>query len=130
LEAGEEEAFMSTIMVVDDDPAVRSVYKRLLAEEGYRVLEAENGETAVRSILRDKDVDAVLLDIDMPVIDGRALSEMIRLYLPRAKVIVTSVYDVNEQRRLVRKADAYYDKGEGREALLSKIEGTLGKEEA
>ena len=70
---------MSTILVVDDEPGIREVIVMLLQDEGYRVLQAENGARALE-LLRAEQPDLLVLDIMMPVLDGfevlRRLREM------------------------------------------------------
>lgn len=58
-----------SILVVDDDEAIRQMVGTLLAEEGYRVEMAHNGEEAIR-LVRQQPFDLMILDILMPVMDG------------------------------------------------------------
>lgn len=58
-----------SILVVDDDDAIRQMVGTLLLEEGYQVEMAQNGEEAMRQV-RQKKFDLVVLDILMPVMDG------------------------------------------------------------
>ena len=58
-----------SILVVDDDEAIRQMVGALLADEGYQVEMAHNGEEAIKSI-RQRPFDLVILDILMPVMDG------------------------------------------------------------
>jgi CheY-like chemotaxis protein len=60
----------ATILIVDDDPGVRKVAARRLAQEGYRVLTAENGHQAL-ALAGAERPQLILLDILMPGIDGR-----------------------------------------------------------
>ncbi len=60
------------ILVVDDEPDIRTLVREILEDEGYSVATAENGATA-RSALRDRRPDLVLLDIWMPDVDGITL---------------------------------------------------------
>lgn len=78
---------MTKIMVVDDTQFVRKRIARLLIEHGYEVIEAEDGEEAVRAYGSIKP-DAVLMDFVMPRKNGReALVEICRSD-PQAKVIM------------------------------------------
>jgi two-component system nitrogen regulation response regulator NtrX len=63
---------MSEILVVDDEPGIRTLVQEILEDEGYEVRLAENGESARRAML-DKLPDLVLLDIWMPDLDGISL---------------------------------------------------------
>ncbi len=117
---------MIKVLIVDDDAKIRNIYRKLLAAEGcYEVLEAGNWEEITGVLLKDKSIDVILLDIDMPVVDGTAWFDLIRLYIPHAKVIVASVYGLEDQKRLIDAADGYFDKAQGTEALLLKIRNIL-----
>jgi len=78
---------MSTVMVVDDAQFMRRRVAKSLAERGYQVIEAQNGEEAVQTY-RSNQPDAVLMDITMPGKDGLAALSEIRQYDPQAKVIM------------------------------------------
>jgi two-component system cell cycle sensor histidine kinase/response regulator CckA len=79
-----------TILVVDDNSAVRGFVKAVLISAGYQVIEAENGEEAL-GICRDgHSIDLVLTDLAMPVMDGPRLIAGIALVRPRCKVIAMS----------------------------------------
>jgi len=68
--AGDARAAASRrILVVDDDPEIRSLTRLVLEGEGYLVDEAEDGEAAVARALRG-DLDLVLLDVNMPKMSG------------------------------------------------------------
>lgn len=58
-----------SILVVDDDDAIRQMVGTLLADEGYQVEMAPNGEEAIK-LIRQQQFDLVILDILMPVMDG------------------------------------------------------------
>ncbi len=61
-----------TILIVEDEIDIRELLVFNLQEEGYNTLEAENGEIAL-SIIHNKNVDLILLDLMMPVMDGLSL---------------------------------------------------------
>jgi two-component system phosphate regulon response regulator PhoB len=58
-----------TVLVVDDEPMLRNLLSRLLRMEGYEVIEAEDGQTALDLVARQKP-DLVLLDVMLPARDG------------------------------------------------------------
>jgi len=66
-----------TILVVEDDRRIRDLLRRGLVFEGYEVITAEDGETALRAI-RDKLPDAVILDLMLPGIDGLEVCRRLR----------------------------------------------------
>ena len=59
----------TTVLIADDDPTLRAIGAELLSGEGYRVLEAEDGDEALR-IVEAEAVDLIVLDMLMPNKDG------------------------------------------------------------
>ena len=78
-----------TILVVDDEAGIRSSVRGVLADEGYRVLEAEDGLGALQ-IIHSERPRLVILDIWMPEMDGIELLRRIRESEPHTQVIVIS----------------------------------------
>jgi CheY-like chemotaxis protein len=76
-----------TILIIDDDPQIRKLCKRLLDGPGYCVREAESGKAALAT-LKITDVDLVLLDLTMPDMDGVEVLREVRRDLPQLKIIV------------------------------------------
>jgi two-component system, cell cycle sensor histidine kinase and response regulator CckA len=80
-----------TILVVDDEPAVRSVVKAILQYRGYKVLEAANGEEGLQVLQRGPgSVGLVLLDINMPGLGGWETLARMRELSPRTPVLMLS----------------------------------------
>jgi CheY-like chemotaxis protein len=65
------------VLVVDDDPVIRSTVAELLTDEGYRVQQAGDGAEALE-IIRVAAPDAIVLDLMMPVLDGWAFVDHCR----------------------------------------------------
>jgi diguanylate cyclase (GGDEF)-like protein len=87
------------ILIVDDDPDIRDVLSLTLSEENYEVLEAEDGEAALK-IINSKPLDLVLVDYKMPKIDGREVCRRVKkdLLLQHLPVImVTGKGDINDR---------------------------------
>jgi CheY-like chemotaxis protein len=83
----------ATALVVEDEEAVLHLLRNLLAERGYRVLTAVDGEEATARYRRSaEDIDVVLLDLDLPKISGAEVLRKIRAKNPGARVVVTSGY--------------------------------------
>lgn len=83
------------ILVVDDEPAIRGFLSELLAEEGYEVILASNGEEALNSA-RLENPEVILLDINMPGIDGLEVCKRLKghketRYIPI--IIITALDD-------------------------------------
>jgi DNA-binding response OmpR family regulator len=101
--------FARPVLVVDDDDATRSAERAVLTEDGFRVIEARDGEEAMRAI----DIDPpslVVLDIQMPGVDGPSFARKMRTALRRVPlVIVTGAEDPKHEADRCN-AEAYLSK--------------------
>jgi CheY-like chemotaxis protein len=79
-----------TIMVVEDYDDTRMFLKIGLEELGYSVLEATNGQEAVDIASREHP-DLILMDLDLPILDGIAATQQIRLQTQMAHVPIVAV---------------------------------------
>jgi CheY-like chemotaxis protein len=78
------------VLVVDDDEGVRAVMATALEDDGWRVETADNGRSALESLLEHLP-DAIILDLRMPVMDGLTFAERYRDFPePRAPLILIS----------------------------------------
>src|SRR5205085_4178359 len=85
-----------TILVVDDEPAVRNLAQRVLERSGYRVLIAEDGQGAIDTVSRHPEVRAVVLDLAMPVMSGDTAAPLLRARRPDLALILSSGYAESE----------------------------------
>ncbi|MFT5207240.1 MAG: DNA-binding NtrC family response regulator [Candidatus Omnitrophota bacterium] len=115
---------MSTILIVDDEVGIRRMYTKLLQYEGFDVESASTAEYAIQ-VMDCNLIDLVLLDINMPGMNGKVFFEYIHEHSPEIKVIVTSVYQVDDQKRMMPDASDYHDKAQNNDALISKIKALL-----
>ncbi|NTV29351.1 MAG: response regulator [Candidatus Omnitrophica bacterium] len=104
------------LLVVDDEERIRDMFKRFFTAKGFTVLTASTAVEA-REILLRRNVGIICLDINMPEVGGGTLLHVVRTFHPEVKVVVTSVYPVEEQRRRASEADAYFDKSDGKDVL-------------
>ncbi len=89
-----------TILVVEDEPAVRRLAVRSLQRMGYRVLEARNGAEGVELFNKhSKEIDLVILDMLMPKLNGRDAYEQMRNTRPDLKAIFCSAHDPESARK-------------------------------
>ena len=85
---------MATILLVDDEEAVRSFTRRALERHGFEVIEAHDGVEALEVYERERaKVDAVVLDWSMPGMGGAEVFEVLRQSAPELPVLFTSGHD-------------------------------------
>ena len=82
-----------TLLLVEDEAAVRSSARRLLERQGYHVLEARHGADALRIVEESgRPIDLVVTDLVMPEMGGKELAERLRTHRPGLKVLFMSGY--------------------------------------
>ena len=81
-----------TILLVEDEAALRKLGSEVLVAAGYRVLAAENAEAALALFARTPEVHLLLTDVVMPGMGGRALAERLTATRPEMKVLYVSGY--------------------------------------
>lgn len=79
----------TTILVVDDDPHIRTLIRLYLENVQFTVIEAEDGQVAL-DILSEKQIDLAIIDVMMPHVDGLELTEDIRSFLTIPILMVTA----------------------------------------
>ena len=111
---------MKRILIIDDERRIGQSYTVLLTEEGFEVKHASSAQEATNLLIREH-FDLVLLDINMPGVGGKVMYEIVREYDRHMKVIVSSVYPIEEQVQSILGASAYHNKSQGVDILLTKI---------
>lgn len=82
-----------TVLVAEDNSDIRGVLKEVLGSKGYAVIEAKDGEDALRKFMEYQDaIDLVILDVVMPKRNGRQVCDEIRRAKAHVKVLFTSGY--------------------------------------
>lgn len=85
-----------TLLLVDDDDTIRKVGKEILSNFGYKVVVAEDGESALEFYGKEfQNIDLVLLDLIMPGMGGKKCLERIAKINPEAKVLVVSGFAID-----------------------------------
>jgi CheY-like chemotaxis protein len=92
-----EQAKPQTVLLVEDTEDNRFMMRRLLEMTGYRVVEAMNGEEAVR-LAKAESPNLILMDLSLPVIDGLAATRLIRKLpqLESTPIIAVSAHDTSD----------------------------------
>jgi two-component system cell cycle sensor histidine kinase/response regulator CckA len=98
-----------TILLVEDEDAVRVFSARALRNKGYNILEARSGEEAVDILTKEGDkVDLIVSDVVMPQMDGPTLYKHVREKWPRIKVIFVSGYTEDRLREQFTSGETIY----------------------
>ena len=95
----------SNILIVDDDPSFRQGLRASLRASGYQVDVARSGEDALRHV-RERAVDVILLDVNMPGIGGVEACRRIRVATPQAGILMLTVRDSEDDKILALDAGA------------------------
>jgi diguanylate cyclase (GGDEF)-like protein len=120
------------ILIVDDDPDIRDILKIALSEENYEIIEADNGEDAIK-IIQTKSPDLVLLDYKMPKLDGRQVCKIVKedILLQHLPIIMlTAKGDIEDKVEGISSgADDYIVKPFEPKELLARIKMVLRRTE-
>jgi len=111
---------MKTILVVDDDEAIRTLLQEELEEEGYKVLIATNARDALKMVAAEA-LDLVILDIRMPGMDGLEALPRILGIKEGLPVIMNTAYSQYQDSFMSWAADAYVVKSSDLTELKEKI---------
>jgi DNA-binding response OmpR family regulator len=122
---------METILVVEDDPAIRLGLVRNLGFEGYRVVEAATGPAGLDAVYRDRP-DLVLLDVMLPGMSGLDICKEVRKHDPTVPILVVSARSQEEDRvaGLDLGADDYIPKPFRVKELLARVRAALRRRRA
>ena len=116
-----------TILLVEDEEAVRALTGEVLRRQGYEVIEAEHGKQALELVQRlSAEIHLLLTDIVMPYMNGRDLAEQISSLRPRTKVLFMSGYtDHAAVHRELSAGAPFLQKPFTPDALARKVRGLL-----
>jgi PAS domain S-box-containing protein len=120
-----------TILVVDDESSVREPAVELLANLGYRVLTAPDGETALSLYRKNpRDIDLIILDLIMPGMGGRRCLEELLKINPEVKVVIASGESVtpDEEKILTKQAKYFIGKPYEAKKILNVLREVLEKD--
>jgi PAS domain S-box-containing protein len=127
-EAGEATGGSETILLVEDDPAVRAFSRRCLSDLGYTVIEASSGQQALKlARARSGPIDLLLSDVIMPGIRGPELAERLSRQRPGIKVVLCSGFAGDEMGGSGGPGRTYLAKPYSVEDLAQAIRATLDR---
>ncbi len=99
---------MPKVLLVDDEDQFRSSLAKRLTMRGYEVVEAANGDDAIKIIRNDRDVDVVLLDRKMPGKTGEQTLEELKVFRPEIQVIFLTAFGSLKSATEAGKLDAFH----------------------
>jgi two-component system KDP operon response regulator KdpE len=113
------------VLVVDDEPPIRKLLRMGLSTQGYQILEAPNGKTALDVLAQEPDL--IILDLGLPDIQGLELLRMIRGRSEKVPIVVLSSRgdEAGKVAALDLGADDYVTKPFGMEELLARMRAAL-----
>ena len=117
---------MKTILVVDDEEAIRLLYREELEEAGYQVEVASDGQEALRMV-EQRRPDLMTIDIKMPGMDGVELLRRVREVHRNLPIIICTAYGDFKYDFGTWASDAYLTKSSDLEELKGKVREFLGE---
>lgn len=119
-----------TILIADDEYRIRKLLSDFLIREGYKIVEAEDGEQAIDLIFESKvKIDLILLDVMMPKYDGWFVLERIREFSTVPVVMLTARSDeIDQLKGFKLGADDYVTKPFSPSVLVARINKILKKD--
>ena len=115
---------VATILCIDDNRVTLEIHQALLGSKGYRVLTALDGLTGI-ALSRERSIDVVVLDFNMPGMDGNQVAQVLMREQPTLPVVIWSGYPDGIPESLRWFAYAVLHKRDGLEALLSVVESLV-----
>lgn len=114
------------ILVVDDEMRMRKIINDFLSKNGYTVLEAEDGEEALKMFYEINDIDLILLDVMMPKIDGWEVCKEIRKDSKVPIIMLTARSDESDELLGFKLGvDEYISKPFSPKILVARVEAVL-----
>ncbi len=115
------------ILVVDDEGRMRKLVRDFLVKQGYEVLEAGDGETALDIFFEQKDIALLILDIMMPKLDGWEVCREIRKYSSKIPIIMLTAKsdERDELQGFELGVDEYITKPFSPKILVARVEAIL-----
>jgi two-component system, cell cycle sensor histidine kinase and response regulator CckA len=90
-----------TVLLVEDEPMVRTVAERALTRHGYAVITADNGEDALEILAKNEPIDLLISDVVMPGMDGPTMVSEARKSRPELKILFISGYAEEQLRKSI-----------------------------
>ena len=116
-----------TVLVVEDEAAIRSQIAQALRELDYRVVEAENADVGLRVVQSDQPIDLLLADVGLPGLNGRQFADAARLRRPNLPVLlITGFPEKTLKNAVIMNGMDVMGKPFTLEALTERVQAMLG----
>jgi len=117
----------STILIADRNPHVREFLRRELLAEGYYLKLAKNGREVLKLVYQPGPLDLLILDLDLPDMDGSEILDILQDRIPSLPVILHAFSPENGRRIALPKAEAFVEKrGNSVDRLKKVVRDILG----
>ena len=116
------------VLCVDDDPGMRELYQTMLSRNGYEAILADSGHEALSVCQFGGNLDLVILDLEMPGMDGNELAERLKMLNPLLPIMMVSGSDPQSE-ELSPYIDAAIMKGVPIRNILDRIGLLLAERE-
>ncbi|MFH0781590.1 MAG: response regulator [Pseudomonadota bacterium] len=118
---------MKKLLLVDDEEAIQMVYREEFEDDGYEVISALNGQSGLEKF-KEESPDLVILDIQMPGINGVEVLRQMKMLNPRVPVILSSAYQEFKRDLGTWASDDYVVKSGNLDDLKSTVRRLLKEE--
>lgn len=120
---------LGTILIIEDDPRMQKVLRRIFTEERYAALVAGDGQTGLELFRREKPL-AVVLDLILPIISGRELCQTFKALSPETPIVVLSaITEVADKVLLLELgADDYVTKPFSPRELTARVQAAIRRQ--
>jgi CheY-like chemotaxis protein len=111
------------ILIVEDDFSSRLYLNKILEKSKARLLNATDGQEAYELVMKNKDIDIILMDIQLPVIDGYSCTKLIRESGRKVVIIAQTAYGLtgDKEKMIASGFDDYLIKPISQNQLLEKL---------
>ena len=118
---------MKKILLVDDEESIQIVYREEFEDEGYQVISALDGVTGLEKF-KEEEPDLVILDIQMPGMNGVEVLRQMKMLKPSVPVILSSAYQEFKRDLVTWASDEYVVKSGNLDELKKTVRTLLGEE--
>lgn len=114
------------VLVIDDDAALRLLYERQLSSSGYEVHTVADGPAGLAAA-EATSYDVIILDVEMPELDGLQVLHLLRKVAPGSRILLNSAYDIYRHDFQSWLADGYLVKSSNIQPLIDKLRELVDK---